>query len=211
MDDLSARQKEVLEFIQTSITLNKIPPTYREIGEALNISSTNGVADHVKALIRKGYVTKPKGRTSSARGLCLTEKSEMSSLESIVEVPLVGLVAAGSPILAQENYERTLRLDDSMAPSGKMVFALRVRGDSMMEEGILDGDIVIVRKQSTANEGDIVVALVDGEATVKRFFKERNRIRLQPAHPTMRPIYVDSTQDARIQGVVVGVYRKYDF
>ena len=83
--------------------------------------------------------------------------------------------------------------------------------DSMMEEGILDGDIVIVRKQSTANEGDIVVALVDEEATVKRFFKERNRIRLQPAHPTMRPIYVDSTQDARIQGVVVGVYRKYDF
>ena len=211
MDDLSNRQKEVLEFIQNAISLNKIPPTYREIGEALNISSTNGVADHVKALIRKGYVTKPKNKGSSARGLMLTEKAEIQSLESIVEVPLLGMVAAGAPILAQENYERTLRLDDTMAPPGKSVFALRVRGDSMMEEGILDGDIVIVRKQATANMGDIVVALVDGEATVKRFFRERNRIRLQPAHPTMRPIYVDSTQDAHIQGTVVGVYRKYDF
>ncbi len=211
MNDLSARQKEVLEFIQQTISISKLPPTYREIGDALGISSTNGVSDHVKALIRKGYIEKPKGKSSSARGLLLTEKAEFHSLSNLVDVPLLGMVAAGAPILAQENYERTLRFDDSLAPQGKPVFALRVRGDSMMDDGILDGDIVIVRKQSSANEGDIVVALVDGEATVKRFFRERNRIRLQPSHPTMRPIYVDSTQDAHIQGVVVGVHRTYDF
>jgi repressor LexA len=191
--------------------IKKLPPTYREIGDALNISSTNGVSDHVKALIRKGYIEKPKGRGNSARGLLLTEKVEVPSMDSMVDVPLLGMVAAGSPILAQENYERTLRFDDSLAPSGKPVFALRVRGDSMMDDGILDGDIIIIRKQSIANEGDIVVALVDGEATVKRFFRERNRIRLQPSHPTMRPIYVDSTQDAHVQGVVVAVHRTYDF
>jgi repressor LexA len=211
MDDLSTRQREVLDFIQQTIMIKKLPPTYREIGDALNISSTNGVSDHVKALIRKGYIEKPKGRGNSARGLLLTEKVEVPSMDSMVDVPLLGMVAAGSPILAQENYERTLRFDDSLAPSGKPVFALRVRGDSMMDDGILDGDIIIIRKQSIANEGDIVVALVDGEATVKRFFRERNRIRLQPSHPTMRPIYVDSTQDAHVQGVVVAVHRTYDF
>ena len=160
VDDLSNRQKEVLEFIQQTIMIKKLPPTYREIGDALNISSTNGVSDHVKALIRKGYIEKPKGKGNSARGLLLTEKVESSNRTPLVDVPLLGMVAAGSPILAQENYERTLRLDDTLAPSGKPVFALRVRGDSMMDDGILDGDIVIVRKQVTANEGDIVVALV---------------------------------------------------
>ena len=211
VDDLSNRQREVLDFIQQTIMIKKLPPTYREIGDALNISSTNGVSDHVKALIRKGYIEKPKGKGNSARGLLLTEKVENANRTPLVDVPLLGMVAAGSPILAQENYERTLRLDDTLAPSGKPVFALRVRGDSMMDDGILDGDIVIVRKQVTANEGDIVVALVDGEATVKRFFMEKTRIRLQPSHPTMRPIYVDSTQSAHIQGVVVGVHRTYDF
>ena len=211
MDDLSNRQREVLDFIQQTIMIKKLPPTYREIGDALGISSTNGVSDHVKALIRKGYIEKPQGRGNSARGLLLTEKVDVPGMASLVEVPLLGTVAAGSPILAQENYERTIRFDDSLAPAGKPVFALRVRGDSMMDDGILDGDIVIIRKQSIANEGDIVVALVDGEATVKRFFRERNRIRLQPSHPTMRPIYVDSSQDAHVQGVVVGVHRSYDF
>ena len=209
MNDLSARQKEVLEFIQQTISIKKLPPTYREIGDALGISSTNGVADHVKALIKKGYIQKSK--VSSARGLLLTEKAQLPRMDSIIDVPLLGAVAAGSPIIADENYERTLRLDESMAPSGKPVFALRVRGESMIDDGILDGDIVIVRKQSTAKDGDIVVALVDSEATVKRFFRERSRIRLQPAHPTMRPIYVSSSQDAHIQGVVVGVHRTYDF
>ena len=211
MDDLSKRQREVLEFIRQTIMLNKLPPSYREIGDALHICSTNGVSDHIKALIKKGYLEKPSGKGNSARGLLLTEKVEVPDIDSMVDVPLLGTVAAGSPILAQENYERTLRFDNTLAPSGKSVFALRVRGDSMMDDGILDGDIVIVRKQSTANEGDIVVALVEDEATVKRFFRESNRIRLQPSHPTMRPIYIYADQNAHIQGVVVAVHRTYDF
>ena len=209
MDDLSRRQKQVLEFIQTSISQRKMPPTYREIGDALNISSTNGVADHVKALIRKGYLAKPSKRGGMARGLLLTEKSHLPYHDSVVSVPLLGAVAAGSPILAEENYEKTLRLDSSMTEGNKPVFALRIRGESMMNDGILDGDIVIVRQQSTARDGDIVVALIDGEATVKRFFRERNRIRLQPSHPTMAPIYVLPDQQTFVQGVVIGLYRNY--
>jgi repressor LexA len=210
MEELSRRQKEVLEYIQTSITQRRMPPTYREIGDALGISSTNGVADHVKALIRKGYITRLESGGGLARGIMLTEKSNVPRLDSVVEVPVLGHVAAGSPILAEENYERTLRLDKSMVSTSSPVFALRVRGESMIDEGILDGDIVIVRQQSTARDGDIVVALIDGDATVKTYFRERNRIRLQPAHPTMKPIYVDSSQQAMLQGVVIGVYRHYN-
>ena len=210
MQELSRRQKEVLSYIQRSIAQRKMPPTYREIGDALGISSTNGVADHVKALIRKGFLTRLDSGGGLARGLMLTEKSSLPREESIVEVPVLGHVAAGSPILAEENYERTLRLDRSMVNTSSAVFALRVRGESMIDEGILDGDIVIVRQQSTARDGDIVVALIDGDATVKTYFKERNRVRLQPAHPTMMSIYVDSSQQAMIQGVVIGVYRHYN-
>lgn len=212
MEELSPRQRDVLDFIQSTIAQRSIPPTYREIGDALNISSTNGVADHVKALIRKGYLKKAQGEASGgvARGLMLTAKSQSRRRGAVVSVPLVGTVAAGSPILAEENYEKTLHLDRSMtASNGATTFALRVRGDSMIDEGILDGDVVIVRQQNTARNGDIVVATVDGEATVKFFFRERERIRLQPAHPTMAPIYVNNSSDTIIQGVVIGIYRKY--
>jgi repressor LexA len=211
MDDLSPRQRDVLDFIQSTISQRSIPPTYREIGDALNISSTNGVADHVKALIRKGYLKKAdRGAPGGvARGLMLTSKSQSRRRGAVVSVPLVGHVAAGAPILADQNYEKTIHLDRSMTAGVDTTYALRVRGDSMVEEGILDGDVVIVRQQNTARDGEIVVAMVDGEATVKFFFRERNRIRLQPAHPTMAPIYVDETNNTAIQGVVIGVYRKY--
>jgi repressor LexA len=211
MDDLSPRQRDVLDFIQSSIAQRNIPPTYREIGDALGISSTNGVADHVKALIRKGYLKKATRGSHGgvARGLMLTNKSQSRRRGAVLSVPLIGTVAAGAPILAEENYEKTLHLDRSMTAGNQTTFALRVRGDSMIEEGILDGDMVIVRQQNTARNGDIVVAMVDAEATVKFFFRERERIRLQPAHPTMAPIYVNSDNETAIQGVVIGVYRKY--
>lgn len=211
MDDLSPRQRDVLDFIQSTISQRSIPPTYREIGDALGISSTNGVADHVKALIRKGYLKKAdRGAPGGvARGLMLTSKSQSRRRGAVVSVPLVGHVAAGMPILADQNYEKTIHLDRTMTAGGETTYALRVRGDSMVEEGILDGDVVIVRQQNTARNGEIVVAMVDGEATVKFFFRERDRIRLQPAHPTMAPIYVDATNNTAIQGVVIGVYRKY--
>ncbi len=207
---LSPRQSDVLDFIASTIEQRGIPPTYREIGDALGIRSTNGVADHVKALIRKGYLRKVTGAPGGvARGLQLTEQSRSKERGAVTPVPIVGTVAAGSPILAEENYDRTLHFDSSMLPGGGVIFGLRVRGDSMIEEGIQDGDFVLVKQQATARDGDIVVALIDGDATVKFFFRERGRIRLQPAHPTMAPIFVDTTNDAAIQGIVVGVYRSY--
>ena len=210
MNDLSKRQAEALDFIQTSISKNRMPPTYREIGDALGISSTNGVADHVKALVRKGYLKKADNGSGVARGLMLTEKAAAPFNDNVVDVPLLGNVAAGAAILADEHLEKTIRLDKSMAPGNQPIFALRIRGESMIDDGIFDGDLVFVRQQNTARDGDIVVALVDGEATVKRFFRERNRIRLQPAHPTMMPIYVHADQLTLIQGIVIGSYRRYD-
>lgn len=205
--DLSPRQKDVLDFISSTLAQRHIPPTYREIGDALGIGSTNGVADHVKALIKKGYLKKAETE-GAARGLQLTPKAGSTRRGAVVSVPLVGHVAAGAPILADENYERTFHLDRTMVPPGT-VFALRVRGESMIEEGIHDGDFVIVQQRPEARNGDIVVALVDDEATVKHFFREGPRIRLQPANETMEPIYIDARNNSAIQGVVVGVYRAY--
>ena len=205
--DLSPRQRDVLDYIRSTSMQRGFPPTYREIGDALGISSTNGVADHVKALVKKGFLE--KSETGAARGLKLTTKAKPGRRGDTVSVPVLGTVAAGQPILAQENYERSIHLDRSLIRGSDAVYALRVRGDSMIEEGIMEGDIVIVRQQSTARNGDIVVAMVEEEATVKFYFHEGHRIRLQPAHPTMDPIYVSASQASAIQGVVVGVYRQY--
>lgn len=207
MTELSRRQRDVLDFIIAAVQQRGMPPTYREIGDALGISSTNGVADHVKALVRKGYLRKAGG--GAARGIQLTEKARPVERGDTVSVPVIGTVAAGQPILAEENYEKSLHLDASLLAGGDSVYALTVRGDSMIEEGILSGDLVIVRSQATARNGDIVVALVDDEATVKFFFREGDRIRLQPAHPTMDPIYVDARNQTAVQGIVVGVFRQY--
>lgn len=207
MTELSRRQRDVLDFIIAAVQQRGMPPTYREIGDALGISSTNGVADHVKALVRKGYLRKAGG--GAARGIQLTEKARPVERGDTVSVPVIGMVAAGIPILAEENYERSLHLDASLLTGGDSVYALTVRGDSMIEEGIMEGDLVIVRSQATARNGDIVVALVDDEATVKFFFREGDRIRLQPAHPTMDPIYVDARNQTAVQGIVVGVFRQY--
>ena len=173
MEDLSPRQRDVVDYICSTVAQRGIPPTYREIGDALGIASTNGVADHVKALIRKGYLRKVGGATGGvARGMQLTPKARSVRRSSVVPIPVIGSVAAGQPILAEENYERTLHLDRTMVPPNASVYALRVRGESMIEEGIHDGDIVIVRQQDDARNGDIVVALVDGDATVKFYYRE---------------------------------------
>lgn len=207
MDDLSPRQSDVLQVIREALEERGIPPTYREIGDALGIASTNGVADHVKALVKKGYVKKAGG--GAARGLQLTERCQPLSTSDTVDIPILGNVAAGLPILAEENHDGSLAFSREMVPSDGPLFALRVRGESMIEEGIHDGDYVIVKQQRTARNGEMVVALVDDEATVKFFFREGDRIRLQPAHPTMPPIYVDARSQTAIQGRVVGVWRVY--
>lgn len=207
MDELAPRQVETLRFIQKTIEERGFPPTYREIGEALGITSTNGVADHVKALIKKGYIKKDQANT--ARGIQLTSLCSSLGDSRLLDVPVLGQVAAGTPILAEENLDGVLSFGRDLVPGDGPVFALRVRGESMIEEGIHDGDLVIVRQQETARNGEMVVVLVDDEATVKFFFREGNRIRLQPAHPTMPPIFIDATQRAAIQGRVVAVFRSY--
>ncbi len=209
MDDLAPRQRELLDFIASYTDQKGIPPSLREIGEALGIRSTNGVSDHVKALVRKGYLERV-GDARTSRGLKLTEQARGGfRAQSTVAVPIVGRVAAGQPILAEENYAGTVHMDSAMMPANAPVFALVVSGLSMVEDGILDGDYVFVRQQSSARQGDTVVAMVDGEATVKRYYRESGRVRLEPANHEMSSIFVDATRAFELLGVVIGVYRRY--
>ncbi len=218
-DDLSARQRAILEMIRQWIDDNGVPPTYREIGQAMGIRSTNGVSDHVKALLRKEYLMRVgHGTRGLARSLVLTEKAigigfgPQGAADDMVEIPIYGQVAAGQPLLAEENLEGTLRVDSFLLPGSGKVFALRVFGESMIDDGIMHGDYIFVRKQLEVNDGDIVVAMVDGDATVKRLYREPERIRLQPANDTMQPIYVEASEfrEVDILGAVVGVYRRVD-
>jgi repressor LexA len=210
---LTARQREALDFINHCIDERGFPPTMREIGEQMGIRSTNGVNDHLKALERKGYLQRDYLKSRALR---------TADSPQLVSVPLVGDVAAGQPALAIEQAEETLRLDKALlghagnvhAPSAAgadgELFALRVKGESMIEDGIFDGDYVFVRRQQSARKGETVVAMVDDEATVKRFYPEQGRVRLQPANSEMEPIYVgaDEGRELSILGIVVGVFRR---
>jgi len=196
---LTDRQREILDFIIESMQTEGYPPTIREIMTRFHISSTNGVKDHLLALQRKGVI-RLKGRTS--RGIEVLNRPMKWGQE--IGVPLVGRIAAGQPILAIENIEDRLTMEKIFPADGR-IFALRVKGDSMIEDGIYDGDIIIVRPQPTAERGEIVVALIDGEATVKRYFREQSHIRLEPANPMYEPIIVG---DVEIVGKVIGVVRR---
>ena len=223
MKGLSKRQREILEYIHDRLRTEQITPSYREIGDAMGIRSTNGVSDHVKALERKGYLTRRggTGKGALARAMGITDlalaelgvaANEPDPLLSgdIVEIGVYGQVAAGQPLLAVEDREETLRIDSCMVPGGATVFALRVTGESMIEAGILPGDYLFLKKQRTVRNGEIAVVMVDGEATVKTFYREGDRIRLQPENASMEPIYVRAAEfrDVSVLGVVVGVYRK---
>lgn len=208
MDDLAPRQRALLDFIASYQDQKGIPPTIREIGEALGIKSTNGVSDHIKALVKKGYLDRV-GDARSSRGVRVSPAARGGFRdEATVAVPIIGRVAAGSPVLAEENYAGTLHIDSAMIPHNAPAFALTVTGSSMIEDGILDGDYVFVRKQETARNGEISVVMVDGDATVKRIYREKDRIRLQPSNAAMAPIWVEPGQQCDILGVVVGVYRR---
>jgi repressor LexA len=222
-DPLTDRQEKILAFIKKSIQDQGYPPTIREIGEHFGIRSTNGVNDHLKALERKGYLLRGElksralsviegGRLQPARFPRLGRR-ELSAVGGgeVVEIPVVGKVAAGAPILAQENITDHVRIDSVLVgDGGRKVFALRVSGDSMIGDGIFDGDYIFVRKQLHAAPGEIVVAMIEDEATVKRFYPEGDRVRFQPSNPRLKPIYVnrDDFRETQIIGVVVGVYRK---
>jgi repressor LexA len=196
---LSARQASILEFIQQKLDERGYPPSVREIGEAVGLKSSSTVHAHLKQLEKKGYIhrdpTKPRAIEI------------MGNNTAIVRVPIVGRIAAGEPILAVENIEDTFPLPVSFLNTSKKVFMLAVRGSSMINAGILDGDFIIVRQQNNADDGDIVVALLGEEATVKRFFKEKTGIRLQPENDEMEPIL---TKDVVVLGKVTGVLRKID-
>jgi repressor LexA len=200
--DLTGRQRQVFEFITHSIDERGYPPTLREIGAHMRIRSTNGVNDHLKALERKGWITREDLKSRALR--------PVETTASLVDVPLVGRVAAGLPLLAEENLEGNVKVDRFFIGQSREVFALRVKGDSMIEDGIHDGDFIFVRKQLTAERGDTVVAMIDGEATVKRYYPEGDVIRFQPANSNMDPILVRRRdfRSVNLIGVVVGVYRK---
>jgi len=206
---LTQRQRQALDYISNCLTERGYPPTLREIGEHMGIRSTNGVNDHLKALERKGYLVREELKSRALRPVDM-----INDRDKRVEVAILGRVAAGAPILAEENVSERVTIDRYFLGSAKAneVFGLVVSGESMIEDGIFDGDYLFVRKQSTAERGEIVVAMIEGEATVKRFYNEGDRIRLQPANATMQPIYINRS-DARsldILGKVVGIYRNFN-
>ncbi|MBO8137580.1 MAG: transcriptional repressor LexA [Desulfotomaculum sp.] len=203
---LNDREQSILNVIKENIREKGYPPSVREIGQSVGLSSSSTVHSYLKKLEQKGYIRRDP---TKPRAIELLNEENYSHLprsgdeNEMVEVPVLGQVAAGSPLLAVESCEDVITLPRSFTGYGEL-FMLKVRGDSMIDAGILQGDLVLVRRQPSAVNGEIVVALLDGEATVKRFFKEKNYIRLQPENPTMAPILV---RDVKILGKVVGLLR----
>ncbi|MEO7034309.1 MAG: transcriptional repressor LexA [Polyangiaceae bacterium] len=215
MQGLTARQEQTLDFIRKSIEERGYPPTLREIGEYMGIRSTNGVNDHLRALERKGYLRREDMKSRalklvSGMGTPAGPPAKAADDDDLIEVRILGRVAAGLPLLAEENVIDTVRVDRMLVRGGREVFGLRVTGDSMIEAGIMSGDYIFVKKQSTAERGDIVVALIGDEATVKHFFPERDYVRFQPANSQMAPILVRASdfKSTMLLGKVVGVYRR---
>lgn len=202
--ELTQRQKEVLECIHEFQEQLQYAPSILEICERLHIRSTNGVAGHIRALIRKGYLD----RSSKARSLKLTQKAHriFQSFNNRM-VPLLGRISAGSPLYVEENVEQMILFSPDRKTDG--VFALRVQGESMIEAGIFDGDIIFVDSKKQAHSGDIVVALVNDEVTVKKFYPKEKYVELRPANRKMKPFRVPANQ-VLIQGIVIGLQRSYE-
>lgn len=206
MDSLSKRQQQIYNFIESYIEQKGFGPTVREICEAVNLSSPSTVHVHLKTLEDKGYIVRD---SLKSRSIALPYKEETqthgsAAYENSISLPVVGRVAAGEPILAEQNIENTLTLPTELVGDSAS-FILSVHGDSMIEAGINDGDYVVVKEQQVANNGEIIVALIEDGATVKRFYKEADHIRLQPENSSMEPIIV---RDCAIVGKVVAVMRR---
>ncbi|HEY3802994.1 MAG TPA: transcriptional repressor LexA [Kofleriaceae bacterium] len=226
-DALTQRQREILDFISASIVERGFPPTLREIGEHFQIRSTNGVNDHLKALEKKGHLRREDLKSRAMRPIMpdggdvipfggrlasgtRSNVQAVGSDDDLTEIPILGKVAAGQPILAVEQATDSVKIDKVLIGGHREVFGLRIVGESMIEDGIFDGDYVFVKKTPTARSGEIVVAMIEGEATVKRYFPEGDKIRFQPANSNMSPIIVRKAdfKSVDIIGVVVGIYRK---
>lgn len=200
---LYRRQKQILGFIKQYIDKYGYSPTLGEIAEAIGVSSLATVHEHLQALSQKGVIKRFEG---AVRGIEVLDQKISSALAGI-ELPILGFIAAGQPIMAYTDPDASIQVTSSMLSGKKRSYVLQVKGDSMIEDGILDGDYVIIEEQETANDGDIVVALLDnGLATLKRFFREAGRIRLEPANSSMAPIYAT---DVKLQGKCVGVIRRF--
>jgi repressor LexA len=204
---LTDRQREILDFLTSYLDGHGYPPTVREIGEAVGLASPSTVHAHLANLERAGLI---KRDPTKPRALELTDRTRSQPAEDVHRLPLVGEIAAGSPLLADENIQEHLAVPDTLARGDGEEFLLRVKGDSMVNAGILDGDIVVVHRQDDARNGEIVVALAGqdegaDEATVKRFFREGGRVRLQPENDSLDPIYAEYVQ---VLGAVTGVFRK---
>lgn len=197
---ITAKQQEILDFIKEEILSKGYPPAVREICEAVNLKSTSSVHSHLETLEKNGYIRRDP---TKPRAIEICDDSFQMVRTEMVSIPIIGTVAAGMPILAEENIESYFPIPAEFVPSGES-FALNVKGESMINVGIQSGDQVFVNVCSTAQNGDIVVALVDDSATVKTFYKETNHIRLQPENDTMDPIIVDNCE---ILGKVFGVFR----
>lgn len=203
-EDLSHKQISILNFIKDELQSKGYPPSVREICKAVDLKSTSTVHGHLSRLEKKGYLRRDATKPRAIEILENSDNISCFARKEIVNVPIVGKVTAGQPILAVENIEDTFPLPLDFIDNGS-AFMLTVEGDSMIEGGIFNGDYVLVKQQNTAINGDVVVALLDDEATVKTFYKEKDSIRLQPQNQYMEPIY---SKDVRILGKVIGVFRK---
>jgi len=208
---LTDRQEAILQFIQQFLSENGFPPTLREIGKQFQISSTFGVKRHIDALVKKGYITI---ESNASRGIAVLQNDEFTSNisdtvknEFFSKIPIVGRVAAGSPILAMENIEGSVIIDPSFIKNAESSFALRVQGDSMIDAGIYEGDLVIVSPGDKGKNGDIIVAMLDDEVTVKKLEIGNNQIKLIPQNVNYAPIDVSGNSDFTIIGKVKGVVR----
>ena len=206
---LTERQRQILDFLTSYLDAHGYPPTVREIGEAVGLASPSTVHAHLANLERAGLI---KRDPTKPRALELTERTRSQPADDVHRLPLVGEIAAGGPLLADQNIQEHLAVPDTLARGDGEEFLLRVKGDSMVNAGILDGDFVVVHRQADARNGEIVVALAgqderadEAEATVKRFYREGRRVRLQPENASLDPIYPEYVQ---VLGVVTGVFRK---
>ena len=205
MEKLTKRQEDTLQFVKEYIVSHGYPPTVREIAEALNVSSPATIQAHLDGLADKGYIKKGSNKNRTIELMVNNEFTNKD--EQVIEVPLLGKITAGSPIEAIENPNNYFSLPSYLIPKDREVFTLEVSGESMINAGIHDGDIIIIERRNTARNGEIIVAMTDeNEVTLKTFYKEKNYIRLQPENDTMEPIIL---KEVTILGKVIGLYRKF--
>ena len=205
---LTKRQAEIFSFIKTHIQYSGFPPTISEIQGQFSFKSPNAVQEHLKALVRKGQIRRNPNQWRGLELMATIKSRDEVTQYSAVSVPLIGRVTAGLPVLAEENFEGTISVDRSLVGRATRLFALHVRGDSMIKAGIYDGDIAIAQQQSVADHGDIVIALLGDEATVKRFYRKNKVIILQPENDTMQPMRISEGCDFKILGKVIATLHR---